>query len=183
MYSNVMRAVAPGLAALAVFGGVLVGGPVASAAEPAPAVPAPREMRDLVRMPRSELEALYLASPPANPPSGFAPGRAIKNPGGRFTAANSRLTGVAWQGKIFRDDGTMINRVFGFGKAIPARVYQGESVIDGQPSLIFDYSGSKLWPDVRDEVREVEPGLYLGVMYKGRPNAQQKMFFTLDARK
>ena len=40
MYSNVMRAVAPGLAALAVFGGVLVGGPVASAAEPAPAVPA-----------------------------------------------------------------------------------------------------------------------------------------------
>jgi hypothetical protein len=36
---------------------------------------------------------------------------------------------------------------------------------------------------VRDEVREVEPGLYLGVMYKGRPNAQQKMFFTLDARK
>ena len=76
----------------------------------------------------------------------------------------------------------MINRVLGFGRAIPATVYQGESLIDGQPSLILDYSGSKLWPDVRDELREVEPGLYLGVMYKGKP-AQQKMFFTLDARK
>ena len=85
-------------------------------------------------------------------------------------------------GKIFRDDGTMINRLFGAAKAIPADVYVGESLIDGQPSLILDYSHSKLWPDVRDEIREVAPGLYLGVMYKGNP-ATQKMYFTLEARK
>ena len=175
------RALAPGFARLAVFGGVMVAVPVASAGDPV--IPAPREMRDLVRMPKADLEALYLASPPAPPPSGFLPGKAIKNPGSRFTAANARLTGLVWQGKIFRDDGTMINRVFGVGKAIPANVYHGESLIDGQPSLILDYSGSKLWPDVRDEIREVSPGLYLGVMYKGRPNARQKMFFTLDARR
>ena len=175
---NFSRAAVPGFAALAVVAGALVAVPVASAADPAR-----REMSDLVRMPKGELEALYLASPPASAPSGFVPGRAIKSPGSRFTVANSRATRLVWQGKIFRDDGTMINRIFGGAKAIPAAVYQGESLIDGQPSLIFDYSGSKLWPDVRDEVREVEPGLYLGVMYKGRPNAQQKMFFTLDARK
>ena len=69
------------------------------------------------------------------------------------------------------------------GKGIPADVYLGESWVDGQPSLILDYSRSKLWPDVRDEVREVAPGLYLGIMYKGRTNPQQKMFFTLDARR
>jgi len=135
-------------------------------------------------MTRSELESLYLASPPAPVPTdGFLPGRAIKSPGSRLTVANSLATRFVWQGKIFRDDGTMRNRVFGGLKVIPADVYLGESLIDGQPSLILDYTRSRLWPDVRDEVREVAPGLYLGVMYKGRPNAEQKMFFTLDARK
>lgn len=180
MVRGFRRAAAPGCAALAVLAGVLVAVPAASADDgPAPR----REMGDLVRMPRSELEALYLASPPASAPTGFVPGRAIKNPGSRFTAANARATRLVWQGKIFRDDGTMINRVFGAAKAIPADVYQGTSLIDGGPALILDYSGSKLWPDVRDEIREVEPGLYLGVMYKGRPDMKQKMFFTLDARR
>lgn len=176
---NFRRAVAPGCAALAVLAGVLLAVPAAEAADPSPMR---REMSDLVRMPRSELEALYLASPPAAPPSGFVPGRAIKNPGSRLAVANSRATRLVWQGKVFRD-GTMTNRVFGFGKAIPADVYEGESLIDGRPSLILDYSGSKLWPDVRDEVREVEPGLLLGVMYKGKGVREQKMFFTLDARR
>lgn len=177
------RAAVPGFAVLAVLTGLLVAVPVAAADEGPPTAPAPRlEMRDLVRMPKADLEALYLGAPTGSVPSGFVPGRAIKNPGGRFTAANARATRLAWQGKVFRDDGTMINRVLGFGRAIPARVYQGESLIDGQPSLVLDYSGSKLWPDVRDELREVEPGLYLGVMYQGSP-PRQKMFFTLDARK
>lgn len=183
------RAAAPGFALLAVLAGVLVAMPVAAAADTPPS-PAPRavsaaprlEMRDLVRMPKGELESLYLASPSGQPPSGFVPGRAIKAPGSRLTAANARATRLVWQGKEFRRDGTMINHVFGFGRAIPAEVYQGESLLDGQPALILDYSKSKLWPDVRDELREVEPGLYLGVMYKGQP-ARQKMFFTLDARK
>lgn len=167
------KVITPALALAALF----LGESVASGVEP------PRGMRDLVRMSRADLEALYLASPPAPHPSGFLPGRAIKSPGSRTTLATSRVTRLVWQGKVFRDDGTMINRLFGAAKAIPADVYQGESLIDGQPSLILDYSRSKLWPDVRDEVREVAPGLYLGVMYRGDPVARQKMFFALDARK
>ncbi|MCE9566743.1 MAG: hypothetical protein K8U57_32460 [Planctomycetes bacterium] len=170
---NARQAITSGFAVLA----ALIGMPVASAGDP------PREMRDLVRMPQHELEALYLASPPAPFPSGFLPGRAIKSPGSLQTVANSRMTRLVWQGKFFRDNGTMINRLFGGVKAIPADVYLGESLIDGQPSLILDYSRSKLWPDVRDEIREVSPGLYLGVMYKGKPVASQKMFFALDSRK
>ena len=91
-----------------------------------------------------------------------------------------RATRLVWQGKYFRDDGTMTNRVFGVGRAIPADVYLGESWLDGHPALIFDYSGSKLWPNVRDEVREVAPGLSVGIMYK---EGAQAMFFTLDARR
>ncbi len=155
----------------------------AYASDNAVSVPQPRTMQDLVRMSEADLTALYLSSPLAAAPQGFAPGRAIKNPGSRRTVANSRATRLVWQGKIFRDDGTMINRVFGAGKAIPAEVYVGESLLDGRPSLILDYSGSKLWPDVRDVVREVSPGLYLGIMYKGKRAMEQKMFFTLDARR
>ena len=179
MASLFRRALVP---AVAVLVGVLFAVPGARADDNAVSL-APRTMQDLVRMPAADLTALYSASPPASAPSGFVPGRAIKNPGSRTTAANARATRFVWQGKIFRDDGTMINRVFGAGRAIPADVYVGESLLDGQPALILDYSRSRLWPEVRDEVREVSPGLYLGIMYKGKANPEQKMFFTLDARR
>jgi hypothetical protein len=111
------------------------------------------------------------------------PGWAIKNPGSRWTSANARATRLVWQGKYFREDGTMINRVFGFGRAIPADVYLGDSWFDGRPALVLDYSRSRLWPTVRDEVREVAPGLYLGVYYKDGAPANPPVFFTLDARR
>lgn len=138
------------------------------------------DLRDLVRAPQAELEARFAAGTPTAPPVGFAQGRPIKNPGTRRAPLNAALTRPVWQGKIFREDGTMINRVFGAGRAIPADVYVAESRTDGAPAVVFDYSRSKLWPDVRDEVREIEPGLFLGIMYKG---GQQKMFFALDARR
>ena len=183
MASLFRRAWVPGFALVAALAGVLVGIQSASADDGAVSLPRPQTMGELVRMPASDLTALYLASPPAAAPSGFAPGRAIKNPGSRRTAANARATRLVWQGKVFRDDGTMVNRLFGVGRAIPAEVYTGESLLDGRPALILDYSKSRLWPDVRDEVREVSPGLYLGIMYRGREAMEQKMFFTLDARR
>jgi hypothetical protein len=140
-------------------------------------------MNDLVRMPAADLQALFMASPAASVPGGAVDGRAIKNPGSRRTAANSRLTGVVWKGKEFRSNGTMVNRLFGGLKAIPADVYVSESLMDGQPALVLDYSRSRLWPTVRDEVREVSPGLYLGIMYRGGAPMNPPMFFTLDARR
>jgi hypothetical protein len=171
-----------GFAVFSALTGALAAVPEAAAGDGVP-VPAPQTMQELVRLPAADLTALFSVSPAANAPSGFVPGRAIKKPGSRMTAPNSRATHLVWQGKIFRDDGTMINRMFGIGKAIPADVYVGDSILDGRPALILDYSRSRLWPEVRDEIREVSPGLYLGVMYKGKENPEQKMFFTLDARR
>lgn len=179
MTGSIRRWVAPALAAVAVLTGALAAVPNARAGD----VPAPQSMQDLVRLSESDLRALFAVSPPAAAPSGFVPGRAIKNPGSRRTVLNSQATRLVWQGKVFRDDGTMINRVFGAGRAIPADVYVADSITDGQPALILDYSRSRLWPEVRDEIREVSPGLYLGVMYKGKANPEVKTFFALDARK
>jgi hypothetical protein len=173
---------ATAVAAVAILTGVLAAVPARASDAAAPG-PQPRTMQQLVRMPEAELQALFSAAPAGPPPSGFAPGRAIKNPGSRWTGANARATRLVWQGKDFRDDGTMVNRVFGVGRAIPADVYFGASRFDGQPALIFDYSRSKLWPAVRDEVREVSPGLYLGIMYKNGAPANPPMYFALDARR
>lgn len=138
------------------------------------------EPRDLLRMSAAELEARFAAGTATVPPLGFAPGVPIKNPGTRRAAVSAAVTRPVWQGKIFRPDGTMINRVFGAGRAIPADVYVAEGRTDGRPVVVLDYARSKLWPDVRDEVREIEPGLFLGVMYRG---GERKMFFALDARR
>src|SRR5436305_13188378 len=120
MASRFRRACVSGFAVVAVLMGLFA--VPAAAADSAPTITPPQTMEQLVRMPACELQALYMASPPASVPCGFTPGRAIKNPGSRSTVANSRTTRLVWQGKIFRDDGTMVNRVFGVGKAIPADV-------------------------------------------------------------
>ena len=138
----------------------------------------------LVRMDRYQLEALYRAAEPGRAPDGVTRGRAIMNPGSRLTVPASRVVRVLWQGKVFTDDGMMVNRVLGM-RAVHARVYVGESWLDGRPSVIMDYAGtSRLFPEVRDEVREVSPGVWLGVMYTRKPTGpEQTMFFALQARR
>jgi hypothetical protein len=161
---------------------LLVPGWIAAGDPTAPAACCPvRGMDDLVRMSRCDLEALYRQAEMRPLPVGFARGRAIYNPGSRVTVPASRLTHVLWQGKVIQDDGMMVNRVFGL-KAVHARVYTGVSWLDGRPSLVMDYCGtSKLFPNVRDEVREVCPGLYLGLTHLRRDTGPElAMFFTLS---
>ena len=59
----------------------------------------------------------------------------------------------------------------------------GPSCLDGKPSIVMDYGETSLvWADVRDEVREVAPGLYLGRMYRLKPCGPEfQMFFALQA--
>ena len=60
---------------------------------------------------------------------------------------------------------TAVNRFFGL-RLVRAQVYQGPSWLDGQPSLVLDYSQtSRIYADNRDEIRQVAPGLLLGLMY------------------
>ncbi len=132
--------------------------------------PAPRTMDDLVRMGRAELEALFRASDVGTPPRGKLDGRAIFDPGTPAAVRKARRTSLVWQGKVVRDDGVMVNRVFGVFRLIPAKVFIADSYLDARPAVVFDYADtSKLFPDVRDEVRQVGPGLYLGVTYRREP--------------
>lgn len=75
---------------------------------------------------------------------------------------------VAWRGKVFRpESGDAKNLVSIFAiPVIRARVYRQESWLDGQECTVLDYAPtSRVAGWVRDEMREVSPGLYLGLVY------------------
>jgi hypothetical protein len=54
-------------------------------------------------------------------------------------------------------------------KAIVAKVYKGPSWLDGKECVVLDYSETSILASrVRDEIRMIEPGLYLGKVYWGK---------------
>jgi hypothetical protein len=136
----------------------------------------------LVRMGPAELEQLYAGGTLGPIPPGKVRGQALLDPGTRLAVPKSRASRLVWQGKIFRSDGqSAINRFFGI-RMIKADVYVAESWRDGRPALILDYSRtSMLYAPYRDEIRQVAPGLYLGLMFDRRKSPPSlKMYFALE---
>jgi hypothetical protein len=152
-------------------------------ADPCPCSCPVRGTADLVRMSEPELEALYRGADVGVIPAGSTRGRAIYHPGTRVTVSASRAIHVLWKGKVFRDDGIMINRTFA-GRHVTAQIYLGESWLDGRPSVVLDYADtSKLFRDVRDEMRQICPGLYLGLTHVRKCTGPElAMYFALDDR-
>ena len=83
---------------------------------------------------------------------------------------------LVWQGKVFDlfgpkgESGVLVNKMGPFGmKCIVAKVYREESWLDGKKTILIDYSKTSLVAKViRDEIREVEPGVYLGKVWWGK---------------
>lgn len=133
----------------------------------------------LEAMSQCELEELYRCSPPASGLHCFYPGQAFKKKGCGISRASSLL----WKGKVF-DGCVMINRWCLGLEGVKAQVSEDCSWLDGKPSLILDYRGSSkvIWRNARDEVRQVGPGLYLGIMYVEKGcEIERVRFFILEA--
>lgn len=136
----------------------------------------------LARMSPAELDRLYQQAGPGAIPAGPVRGRVLLKPGSAMATALSKGGRVVWQGKIFQpEDSTAINRFFGV-RAIRGNVSYGESWLDGRPSIILDYSATSLvYAKNRDEIREIAPGLYLGLMYaRKQPQPKLKLYFALQ---
>lgn len=123
-------------------------------------------LTELGRMRQGELNAIYAAASTGLVPSSDTRGKAIFFPGTLLAVPVAALASLIWQGKTFASDGTvLLNKVFGF-QLIKAKVYRGTSLYDGREATIVDYSKTSLafgW--IRDEIREVSPGVYLGRAY------------------
>jgi hypothetical protein len=153
----------------AALGTILLGAAPAHAAD---------RLGDLTRRSTDELLALYRAGSPGPIPTGRVRGRALVRPGTSLAPALSRGAGLVWQGKVFEGDGTAINRFFGV-RAVRGRVFSGPSLLDGAPAIILDYRDtSRVYWRYRDEIRQVAPGLYLGLMYDNttRPARLVRLF-------
>ena len=149
----------------------------------APAAPAVVTLDQLLAMSSAELDTVYRQGASVAIPEGRIRGTAILSPGTRRTRALSRGARLMWQGKVFEPGQTSaVNRFFGM-RVVRAQVYQGPSWLDGQPSLILDYSQtSRVYENNRDEIRQVAPGLYLGLMYDRTTSpVSLKMYFAFDA--
>ena len=126
-------------------------------------------VNQLMEMPVEQLDELFSSSPAGDIPNGEADGTAIVAPGTKFSPIIASLINIfTWQGKTFdAAHGTLTNRILSFGiNAIVAQVYKSESWFDGKECIVLDYSKTSLLAEhVRDEIRQIAPGRYLGLVY------------------
>jgi hypothetical protein len=138
------------------------------------------DVSQLMTMSQAQLDELFTNSPPGDIPDGEAEGTAIVAPGTTYSADMAKIVShFAWQGKTFDGKkGQLKNRILPFGlNAIIARVYKAPSWLDGKECIVLDYSDTSLvaqW--IRDEIRQIGPGLYLGKVYW---NKKRLMDFAL----
>ena len=96
-------------------------------------------------------------------------GTVIYHPGTKLADVAEKLVHlIAWQGKVFdADQGGLRNEVTPFHlKSIKAKVYKDSSWFDGNEAIILDYSQTSLIAHyIRDEIRLVGEGLYLGIVF------------------
>jgi hypothetical protein len=123
----------------------------------------------LLKMSKDELDDLFRRSPAGEIPRGEADGTVLLAPGTSLEGPAEKLIHLlAWKGKVFDPEkGELLNEILPFGlRAVRAKVYKEASWLDGKEAIVLDYSKTSLvahW--IRDEIREVSPGVYLGIVY------------------
>jgi len=142
------------------------------------------DAKQLLKMSQQELDAMFSAHEAGPIPDGEAKGTAIIAPGTSSSEAIAEFIKLfAWQGKVFdAKAGVLRNHILAIGlKAIIARVYKGPSLLDDKECIVLDYSETSLVAShVRDEIRMIEPGFYLGKVYWDK---KRLIDFSLDFRK
>lgn len=127
------------------------------------------EESTLLEMSERDLDMLFARAPAGDVPVGVLDGVALLLPGHPVTRLVATVVQkLFWRGKVVEPTGHALrNRITVLDlRAIAAAVYPGESRVDGRPCVVLDYSvTSFLASEVRDEIRMVAPGLYLGVIW------------------
>jgi hypothetical protein len=137
--------------------------------------------KEFLKLSSEQLDDIFRNSPAGLLPLGEGEGTAIIAPGTAVSDTIARFVHLfSWKGKVFEHDpadpqkGRLKNRLLLLGtKAIIAEVSKGTSWFDGKECVVLDYSHTSIvaqW--IRDEIREVSPGVYLGIVFWGKEQAQ-----------
>lgn len=101
---------------------------------------------------------------------------------GKLPRLTARAQGTIWKGKTFHDDGTFTNRWLGGVRAGGTCIRVEPSWIDGRDCFVMQYPPSALvFGNVRDELREIEPGVWLGRSFDA-VTGQPKNWFVLRSK-
>ena len=123
----------------------------------------------LLHMSQAQLDDLFRNSQAGDIPRGEGEGTVLIDPGTELSEIAAKFVHIfAWQGKVFDPEaGQLRNEISPFKiQAIVANVYKAASWFDGKECIVLDYSQTSLvahW--IRDEIREVAPGVYLGIVF------------------
>jgi hypothetical protein len=126
------------------------------------------DVAQLMKMSQAQLDELFHSSPTGPIPEGEMEGTIIIVAGKELSDNEAKaITTYMWKGKAFDPKSGQLRNMLPLGiNAVVANVYKGKSWIDEKESIILDYSQTSLIAHrLRDEIREVAPGLYLGVMF------------------
>jgi hypothetical protein len=126
----------------------------------------------LLGMTSAELDQLFGESPAGPVPRGRARGTVLFLPGSKLARPVAGVSrALLWQGKVFDPDRRGLRNLISplSVPSVRADVYPEASWVDARPCIVLDYSRtSHVAHWIRDEIREVAPGLYLGVVFWGR---------------
>ncbi len=131
-----------------------------------------KDPKEFLTMSGEQLDEIFRNSPAGEIPRGEGAGTAIVAPGTDISDDIARFVNLfTWKGKVFDPDkGELRNKILPLGhKLIVAKVYKSKSWFDEKECIVLDYSKTSLiakW--IRDEIREVTPGIYLGLVYWGK---------------
>ena len=120
----------------------------------------------------SELHDLFRRATIHEMPCGWFPGKVIyftNMPAGKVV---KQLSDNHWMGKIFEADGSFTNQ-WKNRQALHSCLKVAPSFMDGKPCYICEYPRcTPLFGPMRDEYREVAPGVFLGAMYRRVPHVR-----------
>jgi hypothetical protein len=162
--------------------------PTSSAAPEGAASPAPTSAAQLLELSQVDLYQLFRRSRAGEVPTGRGRGTPIFFPGTFVAKLAAKVFGtLIWRGKAFNPESEDLKNLISplSIPAIRARVYRADSWFDGAECIVLDYSEtSRICGWIRDEIREVRPGLYLGLVYgRGRLFGGRRLLdvtFVLD---
>lgn len=145
---------------------------------------------EFLKLPPEQLDEIFRNATAGTMPNGEGEGTAIVAPGSAVSDTIAKFVHLfSWKGKVFTPDpvdpqrATLKNRLLLLGtKAIIAQVYKSESWLDQKECIVLDYSQTSIvaqW--IRDEIREISPGVYLGVVFWGKEkeHARKLIHFAL----
>jgi hypothetical protein len=135
-------------------------------------MPTINDPKEFLAMSGEQLDEIFRNSPAGEIPRGDTEGTAIVAPGTKISDNIARFVNrFGWQGKVFYpEEGVLRNKLLPRGhKAIVAKVYKDMSWFDQKECIVLDYAKTSfLAKKIRDEIREVAPGIYLGIVYWGK---------------